>query len=158
MAASPDMLENDRLAFSFRAAEAEGESVSDDSRLGALANCSVSSPVKAWFPSLPSIEMILCARSLMYPLLGPRFCGILLNSHALCARLQLVHATSPGSKNASHLTFFRRHSSQARETFDRFLGGMPSSYCIPANGICRCGGSCICGCCAGSERGPGCCA
>jgi hypothetical protein len=39
---------------------------------------------------------------------------------------QLEHGLSPVSDCASHLIFLRRHSSHARETLDRFLGGMLS--------------------------------
>lgn len=41
-------------------------------------------------------------------------------------RPQLEHGVSPVSDCASHLIFFLRHSSQARDTLDRFLGGTAS--------------------------------
>jgi hypothetical protein len=65
-------------------------------------------------------------RCLSYPLLGPLFWGTRLNKHLMDDRAQLEHGVSPESVVASHLIFFRRHSSHARETLDRFLGGMPS--------------------------------
>ena len=76
-----------------------------------------------------------------YPLLGPRFIGTRLNWHTTPRRLQLEHVSRPVSELASHRTcrrkrvlvwmftiafewgryrtFFRRHSSQALEIFDR---------------------------------------
>jgi hypothetical protein len=57
-------------------------------------------------------------------LLGPRFIGTRLNWHVVPTRLQLEHCSSPDSVVASHLIFFRRHSSHALLTFDRFLGAV----------------------------------
>jgi hypothetical protein len=99
--------------------------------------------------SLPSIVLIRSASSLMYlprvsapyarwegnmqthPLLGPRFCGTRLNRHCALDRRQLEQGCSLASDWASHLIFLRRHSSQARDTLDRFRGGVASGswYC-----------------------------
>ena len=59
-----------------------------------------------------------------YPLLGPRFWGTRLNRQGMLALRQPEQTASPTSSCASHLTFFLRHSSQARDTLDRFLGGV----------------------------------
>lgn len=80
-----------------------------------------------------------------HPLLGPLFIGILLNMQAAPTLLQLEHWSAPDSVVASHRiyveprlsirqisgcsrqnkhTFFRRHSSQALDTFDLFLGAL----------------------------------
>ena len=67
-----------------------------------------------------------------YPLLGPRFCGTLLKRHWAEERLQFEHGCSPASDWASHLIFLRRHSSQARDTLERFRGGVLSGIAMAA--------------------------
>lgn len=64
---------------------------------------------------------------LTYPLLGPRFCGTRLNKHWAFERRQLEQGWSVASDWASHLIFLRRHSSHARDTLDRFRGGVVSA-------------------------------
>jgi hypothetical protein len=70
---------------------------------------------------------LLKGKGFAYPLLGPLFMGTLLNWQREPTRLQLVHCSLPSSPVASHLIFLRRHSSQARETFDLLRGAMDPS-------------------------------
>lgn len=145
--ASPDILENGRFLLS---SPTPGETNASLEGLRAML-----SRLSTLVLSLPSIVLMRSASSLMYPLLGPRFCGTRLNRHCAFDLLQFEHGCSLASDCASHLIFFRRHSSHARDTLDRFLGGVMSGgswYWLGAApgppaaamwwSMARCGGRC----------------
>jgi hypothetical protein len=135
---STDMVENGRFLLPSSRGTGGG-CVSVDTRLGV--GSSASPPAELRFLSMVTI---LSASSLMYlhldqlrprttvgsityPLLGPRFCGTRLKRQVADDRRQFVHGWSPASVGASHLIFFLRHSSQARDTLVLLRGGVLSA-------------------------------